>query len=278
MRRSWTTSAGCLPSLGESDAVFMTPGDLVPGLHVTAEDAPEVAAIKGSLRILDVLAAAVADRQEVPGRADLHRTARRHGAHRRRNRAVGHRGGPRHRTAAQRGPRDVPRHRHLRPHRTRRGPHRQGMAQPRRTRRHGRRLRASVVSELDENAAFAEALDRLWPILTPETLLAPLYSSPERLSAAGADARLFRADGSAWTISDVPLLDELVDLLGRDKAADEAAGTRTARGSRLRRRSARSDDRPRGSDGRRGSPPGQRPHRRRGPGRPVPRTRYPGTR
>ena len=27
-----------LPSLGESDVVFMTTGDLVPGLHVTAED------------------------------------------------------------------------------------------------------------------------------------------------------------------------------------------------------------------------------------------------
>jgi hypothetical protein len=32
-----------------------------------------------------------------------------------------------------------------------------------------------------------------------------------------------RADGDAWTVSDVPLLDELVDLLGRDKAADDAA-------------------------------------------------------
>ena len=29
-----------LPSLGESDVVFMTTGDLVPGLRVTAEDAP----------------------------------------------------------------------------------------------------------------------------------------------------------------------------------------------------------------------------------------------
>ena len=27
-----------LPSLGETDVVFMTTGDLVPGLHVTAED------------------------------------------------------------------------------------------------------------------------------------------------------------------------------------------------------------------------------------------------
>ena len=32
-----------------------------------------------------------------------------------------------------------------------------------------------------------------------------------------------RADGAAWTVSDVPLLDELVDLLGCDKSADQAA-------------------------------------------------------
>src|SRR4029078_1608589 len=51
-----------LPSLGESEVVFMTIGDLVPGLHVTAEDASEAARLKGSLKILGVLAAAVADR------------------------------------------------------------------------------------------------------------------------------------------------------------------------------------------------------------------------
>src|SRR3546814_8023344 len=41
-----------------------------------------------------------------------------------------------------------------------------------------------------------------------------LYESPERLAAAGADESLWRPDGRAWTVSDVPLLDELVDLLG----------------------------------------------------------------
>jgi DNA helicase IV len=51
-----------LPSLGETNVVFMTPGDLVPNLHVTAEDAPDVARLKGSTKMLDVLAAAVADR------------------------------------------------------------------------------------------------------------------------------------------------------------------------------------------------------------------------
>jgi hypothetical protein len=80
-------------------------------------------------------------------------------------------------------------------------------------------LRADLLEELAEDDKFTAALDELWPILTPETLLAPLYTSPERLRAAGADPALSRADGAAWTVSDVPLLDELVDLLGRDKPA-----------------------------------------------------------
>lgn len=46
----------------------MTPGDLVPGMQITAEDTPECAAFKGSLKILDVLAAAIADRQRLPER------------------------------------------------------------------------------------------------------------------------------------------------------------------------------------------------------------------
>src|SRR3981081_1028488 len=55
-----------LPSLGETDVVFSTTGDLVPGLRTTAEDAPEAVRLKGSLKMLDVLAAAVADRQRLP--------------------------------------------------------------------------------------------------------------------------------------------------------------------------------------------------------------------
>ncbi len=55
-----------LPSLGESEVVFMTTGDLVPGLRVTAEDTPEAARAKDSLKMLDVLKAAIADRQRLP--------------------------------------------------------------------------------------------------------------------------------------------------------------------------------------------------------------------
>ncbi|SDH82966.1 DNA helicase IV [Actinokineospora alba] len=210
-----------LPSLGESDVVFMTPGDLVPGLRVTAEDTPEAARLKGSLKILDVLAAAVADRQrlpeeplpiqlkDVPVRIDA---------------------------ATAEWARDEARASGL-PHNearavfteivtyvlTERAIARIGRGWLTRSDREAwEELRADLLKELAEDEQFAAALDELWPILTPETVLAPLYTSPERLRAAGADQALLRADGEAWTVSDVPLLDELVDLLGRDKAADKA--------------------------------------------------------
>jgi hypothetical protein len=92
------------------------------------------------------------------------------------------------------------------------------------------RLRGVLLKELAGDDRFTAVLDELWPILTPEALLGPLYTSPERLRAAGADPALARGDGTAWTVSDVPLLDELVDLLGRDKAADQAAQRAAERG------------------------------------------------
>ena len=211
-----------LPSLGESDAVFMTAGDLVPGLHVSTEDTDDAARHKGSLQILDVLAAAIADRQRLPETpifvelADV--TARIDAETAEWARQEARDSGLPH-NEARTVFRDIITY----------------VVTERSIAKIGKgwltrddkdtwdELRASLVAELDENTQFAAALDDLWPILTPESLLAQLYSSPERLQAAGADASLFRADGDAWTISDVPLLDELVDLLGRDKAADEAA-------------------------------------------------------
>ena len=211
-----------LPSLGETDMVFMTTGDLVPGLNVTAEDAPEAALLKGSLKILDVLAAAIADRQRLPDHplpiqlADITvqidvetaewaiQEARASG----------------------------------RPHNearavfteivtyvlTERAIARIGRGWlTREDRKAWEKLRADLLAELAENGTFTAALDELWPMLTPQSLLASLYTSSERLRAAGADQVLWRADGDAWTVSDVPLLDELVDLLGPDGRADQSA-------------------------------------------------------
>ncbi|TCK24526.1 RNA polymerase recycling motor ATPase HelR [Pseudonocardia endophytica] len=217
-----------LPSLGETDVVFMTPGSLLPGLRATAEDAPDVARTKGSLGMLDVLAAAIADRQAVPsdpipieledvtGRIDAG-TA---GWARDEARATG-----------------LP-HNEARPTFdeivtyvvVERAVSRIGRGWLSRSDTAARDdLRDQVRRELEEHKAFHAALDELWPILTPESLLGTLYSSVDRLSAAGADASLWRADGEAWTVSDVPLLDELVDLLGRDTVAAAASDAATAR-------------------------------------------------
>ena len=211
-----------LPSLGESDVVFMTPGDLVPGLRVTAEDTGEAARLKGSLKILDVLAAAVADRQRLPEQPvpiDLRDVTVRIDAEtaqwaREEARASG-----------------LP-HNEARPVfteiltyvLTERAMSRIGRGWLSRSDRDAwEQLRADLLTELAVDETFTATLDALWPILTPESLLARLYTSPERLRAAGADQALARADGEAWTVSDVPLLDELVDLLGRDKAAERSA-------------------------------------------------------
>jgi DNA helicase IV len=211
-----------LPSLGETDVVFMTIGDLVPGLRVTAEDADEAARLKGSRGMLDVLAAAIADRQRLPTESlPIELTD------------VTVRIDP---ETAQWAREEA---------RASRRPHNEARAvfieiityvlTERAIARIGRgwltrddrsaweQLRTNLTGELADNEIFAAAIDDFWPILTPQTLLAELYSSPERLRAAHAEAVLYRAEGDCWTVSDVPLLDELVDLLGRDKPADDTA-------------------------------------------------------
>jgi DNA helicase IV len=211
-----------LPSLGESNVVFMTTGDLVPGLHVTAEDAPDVARLKGSLKILDVLAAAVADRQRLPEHpltiqlADV--TVRIDAETAEWAIQEAHASGQPHNEARAVFGEIVT---YVL---TERAIARIGKGWLTRDDRDAwERVRSDLLKELADNEAFTAALDELWPMLTPETLLAQLYTSPERLRAAGADPALWRADGDTWTVSDVPLLDELVDLLGRDKAADQTA-------------------------------------------------------
>jgi DNA helicase IV len=211
-----------LPSLGESDVVFMTVGDLVPGLHVTAEEADEAARIKGSLKMLDVLAAAVADRQRLPKDplpielSDV--TVRIDAETAEWAREEARASGKPHNDA-----------RHVFTEiityvLTERAIARIGKGWLTRDDRNAwEQLRTTLIDELADHKVFTAALDELWPILTPQTLLAELYSSRERLRAAQADEVLYRVDGNAWTVSDVPLLDELVDLLGRDTVADDAA-------------------------------------------------------
>ncbi|MCK8673551.1 AAA family ATPase [Rhodococcus sp. HM1] len=217
--------AHVLPSLGETNVVFATTGDLVPGLHVTAEDTAEAARSKGSVAILNVLTAAIADRQRLPQDpvlVELTDVTVRLDAE------------------IARWARDEARASGL--------PHNQARAvftdvvtwalTERAIARIGRgwlsrddraaweNLREDLRGELAENDVFTRVLDDLWPVLTPETLLSELFSSPARLRAAGGDDALLREHGDAWTVSDVPLLDELVDLLGTVDTVDAAESER----------------------------------------------------
>ncbi|MGK2902385.1 MAG: RNA polymerase recycling motor ATPase HelR [Mycobacterium sp.] len=202
-----------LPSLGETNVVFMTTGDLVPGLHTSAEDSPDAARAKGSRNMLDVLAAAVADRQRTPEHplpikladvtVEINAEAAAWAIQEAREAGLPH-------NDARAVFADV-----ITWVLTERAIARIGKGWLTRDDKQAwEHLRAELLDELEDHDGFTAALNELWPELTPASLLAALYESPQRLAAAGADPALLRSDGSAWTVSDVPLLDELVDLLG----------------------------------------------------------------
>ncbi|MBT2227499.1 AAA family ATPase [Nonomuraea sp. NEAU-A123] len=200
-----------LPSLGETDVLLSTVGELYPGLTATARERPDVAAIKGDIRMAEVIERAVRDRQRVPrkpielnlGRYAL--TIDRNMLEAAKNKAT----------------------------RSRR-PHNQARAVFVRTilnalaRQAARKLGKGLIDD-DELADLREelrteqpvktALNRLWPYLTPQRLLLGLYASPERLDHAAStltpeERALLRRDGGEWTESDVPLLDEAAEVLG----------------------------------------------------------------
>ncbi|MFF5176254.1 HelD family protein [Micromonospora sp. NPDC000089] len=222
-----------LPTLAETGVLLRTPGDLFPGVVATRAEPAETAALKGRAVLADVLTAAVRDRQWVPDEAleielpqgEVLRLE----------------------PATVRAARDRAR-RTDRPHNLARAlfdveivhaladqvAERIG-ADP----LGGENLleeadRAEIRRELREEPELHAVLDRLWPVLTPQRLLADLYASPERIAAAAPmltdaeRARLHREPGGGWTPADVPLLDEAAELLGEDEQ------TAAARRERIR--------------------------------------------
>ncbi len=210
-----------LPSLGETDVVLRTLGDLYPGVTAT-ETADPAAVIKGDVRMVEVLRRAVRNLQRVP-KADITVNAdgvpiplRREAILRARDRA-------------------------------------RGLGRPHNV------ARKLFVTELLAELARAEArvldrpleeadipdtrarlwdapgvfatVDSLWPQLTPQRALAGLYSDRDALQAAAAsvlsspERALLTAhvNPPAWTVADVPLLDELAELLGFDNSEQRAA-------------------------------------------------------
>ncbi len=248
---------GVLPALGESAVVFTTPGRLAHGVVATAVDQDEAARTKGGLAMLDVLRRAVADRQELPGSpiaielddvtVEIDRATAAEARSRARATGLPH-------NAARVTFRDT-----LGSLLVRQGMERldQDLADPPEladilrelgdlpeiapagAAQLSAELRHELRDDLRSDLGFHAAVERLWPVLTPEQLLAALFASPDRLASAGSEidvSGLYRAPTRpthpGWTVADAPLLDELAELLGPPPgprgpdSADQRAGQR----------------------------------------------------
>ncbi|MCT9931778.1 ATP-binding domain-containing protein [Planotetraspora sp. A-T 1434] len=223
-----------LPSLGETEVVLSSVGELHAGLHATEEDGPAAAVVKGDLRMAEVVEAAVRDRQCVPD-GDLEvaipiRTSLRGGVEvvvEEMTLRVDHASCVRARERARdlRRPHNLARHTFV-------GQVLRGLA-----RDEARQLDLPMDEEdpryaakvLWRHQAVREAVERLWPRLTPERLVSELLSDEDLLRSAATPylsdpeiAALLRPRGAAWTVGDVPLLDEAAELLGEDDTEERA--------------------------------------------------------
>ncbi len=224
-----------LPSLGETSVLLSTVAQLHPGLHARGVEPAETAAVKGRAEMAKVVAAAVRDRQQVPlAPIELDVEAQ-----------------PVRLDEQVCLPARTRARRSRKPHNeAKRIFHREVLTALAEQVASGlgaglldRDDLADIRAELRASPELTAALDRLWPTLSPEQLLADLYADPQRLAIATHRvlfpeerdllARPVSDPGTepeqVWTPADVPLLDEAAELLGSDgnaEAAREAAALR----------------------------------------------------
>jgi DNA helicase IV len=218
---------GVLPSLGETDVVFATPGELMPGVATRAEDPNRE--VKGRLSMVDLVSAAVANRQELPATPieieldDVTVEIDEFTAGKARERA---RSAGRLHNRAQEIFRDALILELAEQAVDLIG---EGWLDARDTPELAGDLAADLRRELISSKALDAAVELLWPRLSPQRLLAELYASRERLAAIHAPESFYRERGDAWTVSDVALLDEAAELLGAFESEHEAEQTRRER-------------------------------------------------
>ncbi|CAL9432598.1 hypothetical protein SUDANB126_02097 [Streptomyces sp. enrichment culture] len=203
-----------LPSLGETGVLLATVGELFPGVKATRADTPEAAAVKGRAEMADVLAEVVRSRQALPDPV----IAIEH------DREIlmlddGLVNVARERTRAARLPHNVARE------------HFEGYVLNALTDMLAERIGTDpydgsnlldagditqIRDELAENPEVWSAIDRLWPRITPQRLVADFLAEPEGFLPEEDAAAIRRPVTRHWTVSDVPLLDEAAELLGED--------------------------------------------------------------
>ncbi|GAA3595716.1 AAA family ATPase [Nonomuraea rosea] len=233
-----------LPALGETQVVMSTVGELFPGVRAAAADPPRTAVVKGDARMAQVVAGALESRQRVPD-GDLE--VELDGLRLRVPHAVCL--GLRDRARAVRLPHNMARKLYV------------TELLKELAKAEARALEESLhieeladeddpelgepldlegdLDELDlalaatrlwDEPEVRRAVDGLWPELTPQDLIAWLLSSPETLwsvAPPGLDWEVVvRAEEAAWTVGDVPLLDEAAELLGEDDSAERLVARR----------------------------------------------------
>jgi DNA helicase IV len=213
-----------LPSLGEDDVQLATPAGLKPKYRVVAEDTPDVATIKGDVRMAEVIANALHDREHPLARDTVlvldgevlrlrratsarivERTRRQRGSHNEKRprvvRAVVEHLREQYRSSLGRAAPDDPEWDRELDSRIRRAPE----------------VRA--------------ALDRMWPVLTGGELVHDLFSFPALVRSAARNIlteeeqqRLVRPRAAGvrevpWTEADLALVDEADARLGAPEMA-----------------------------------------------------------
>jgi len=219
-----------LPSLGESGVLLSTVGDLFPGVRAGAGDSRETMAVKGDPRMVDVIKRAVRGYQSLPTRpvpvtfdtyqvritSDLVKEAR----------------------AKARGSRKA----HNQGQRIFLRAGLDGLAQA-----HARTIGASLLDgsqllspgdiadirdEMAQDPDIRRELLRFWPTLTPLDVLRDLYADPAAIRRATPgwsddDRRALHRttaplpEGADLSPADVPLLDEIAELIGFGTEDDE---------------------------------------------------------
>lgn len=199
-----------LPSLGETAVVLATEGELFPGIEVSGVDPIAVAQVKGSAQMVAAMRAAIRDRQQ---RADRDLTFVHEGRRLRLDRRVV-RGAV---ESAQRSGRNHNPARNIFVRQVLTSLARQVVGREA-WESYERSDRDEVLLDLIRVPEIRSTLNAFWPHLTAPALLREWYAVPGRRRGSGlsaADSELLqRSAGAGWTKADVPLLDEIAELLG----------------------------------------------------------------
>jgi DNA helicase IV len=226
-----------LPSLGETDVVLSSIAELFGGVSAAPDDDPAAAVIKGDLKMVQVLRRAVRNAQQAPP-GDLKvtvdgvaMTVPRETCLRARDRA-----------RALRKPHNAARKLFV--------TEMLGALAAAEGAALGRPLDPDDLpytrARLWDEAPVRAALDGLWPFLTPQRLVAGLLAeegalrrAAPALSEAERSVLLRPAAPDAWTVADVPLLDEATQLLGTDDSTEKRQRRAAERERRAEERYAR---------------------------------------